>query len=196
MHEGPDITLMSENMLEMYKSLLVPVRPSWEKVAGDLENYLKGGEKYMAQTFNIGDYVWPKDGFYAGCSTLRDEIKRGNVVKIKISSIDEEDNDCRWIGYDKNAEKAMTTCCELDLDMLNKVSSNGVMTNLVELTPEQRELLSDEDQALLELGVLNDKLQLVNKDYVIHFLFKQNKQMIAQQAQKEVAEIKAKAEKK
>ena len=66
--------------------------------------------------------------------------------------------------------------------------------DLKELFDGQKELSAD-NQALLELGVVSDSLQLSDMDYVIRFLFKTNKEAVAKQARADIALIKGKLEK-
>lgn len=73
-------------------------------------------------------------------------------------------------------------------------TEGGDTMNLNKLTKEQEEILTPEDQALIELGVMTSKFELNNNDYVIKFLFKKYKKELAAEAMAEVKAIK-KAEK-
>lgn len=77
-------------------------------------------------------------------------------------------------------------------------AANETMTNLVTITKEQKVGLSKENQALLELGLINDKLTPTETgfEYLRQYLFAENRDALAVKAQKEVAEAKAEAKKK
>lgn len=88
--------------------------------------------------------------------------------------------------------KSMQT--EYPAHFMDWAQNGGDTMNLNKLTKEQEEILTPEDQALFELGVMTSKFELNNSDYVIKFLFKKYKKEIAAEAMAEVKAIK-KAEK-
>lgn len=82
-----------------------------------------------------------------------------------------------------------------DADEIQFISSANTMAQeLRELSEGQKQLPAD-TQVLLELGVINDKLELEDKDYVLNFLFRTNIEAVAKQAKADVAIIKGKQEK-
>lgn len=82
------------------------------------------------------------------------------------------------------------------LDNWRLISSAKInMISVATLTKAQKAGLSKDDQALIQRGIISNDLELSSNEYVLKFLFEQNRKEIAAQAAKEVAEAKAEAKK-
>ena len=68
------------------------------------------------------------------------------------------------------------------------------MYNLNKLTKQQEKSLNPDDQALLRLGLINDDLTPTDEGFKFQrrFLFEQNREVLAQEAAKDIAELEAK----
>ena len=147
----------------------------------------------MQDILQVGDVVQLIDlseGYE--CETTNNHERE--FVALRITSLD-GDYIVRAKWIDSKGEIVGGTCCSLSARLYRKVSASNLMKTLVNITPEQRKGLSKEDQALRELGVINDVLQLVDQNYIIAHYFETNRSAIAAQATKDVAEIKAELKK-
>lgn len=83
--------------------------------------------------------------------------------------------------------------CHCDIEKATLISSaNTTMTNLIALTKGQEEGLKDDDKSMLELGLINDKLEPTEAGfaYLRAYLFAVHRDALAIKAGKEVKEIK------
>lgn len=146
----------------------------------------------MDTNFKAGDEIVLIDTEHScGCGKLTDLVRMNLVKKIVVTNVFSRGCSLYTRAYDATGIVVLDECCMVLAYRVKKVSSSNNMKLLVKLTNEQKDLLTAEDQALLELNVINDKLQLIDTSYVLNFLYKTNKKAIAAQAVAEVAEIKA-----
>ncbi len=149
----------------------------------------------MQNNFKIGDFVELTDPQMEH-ECPKTQRRSTELIALEITAISGEDNTmisgARWIG--KDSEILGSICCSLTASRYRRVSAKGMRT-LTNLTDGQRAGLSKEDQALRELGVINDTLDFIDEKYVIAHYFKTNRAVIAAQAIKDVAEIKAELKK-
>lgn len=144
------------------------------------EDLAKGGENKM-QEFNVGDKV-ELNTSYGHCFA-----GRGIVETCSDGS-----------GYDLHVVSKDYGSCHCHQDAWKLVSSaNKTMANLKVLTEEQVAGLDADDQALLELGLINENLTVnpAGLDYLLKYLFQQNRKALAAKAAKEVLAAKAEAKK-
>jgi len=158
---------------------------------------MKGGEQNMQNNFKVGDFIVLIDPEEAHrCDSTNDN--RDAFVKLEIVSLSTDGErvvKAAWIN--EKGEIFGHTCCSLYLNHYKKVSANDIMTKeLKVLTEEQKDGgISPENQALVKLGIVNDKLELIDTDYVIRQYYKANKALIAKAAQADVAKIEAELKK-
>jgi len=150
---------------------------------------VKGGEKNMTHEFKVGDRVRVKSEDYC------------------------REHDTHNIGYTPSmpkyvGKKAIITriiydgSAKIDIDVdnyawdfewLEPISSvDEIMSKLNELTKAQEKRLTPEEKAMVELGLINDKLEPTKDgfDALQEYLFNQNWESLATQAVKEVSDIK------
>lgn len=157
-----------------------------EKYLEIIEENLKREGVNTMQEFNEGDKVMLESGkgyCFSGEATAR---------KCKPSHCGHGgDNVYAQIGIDGMR-------CHCNKNGWKLISAANTMANLVTITKEQKAGLSKENQALLELGLINDKLTPTETgfEYLRQYLFAENRDALAVKAQKEVAEAKAEAKKK
>lgn len=146
----------------------------------------------MDTNFKAGDEIVLVDTeFSCGCGKLTELVRMNLAKKIVVTNVFSRGGSLYTRAYGATGVIVLDECCMVSAGRVKKVSSSNNMKLLVKLTNEQKDLLTAEDQALLELNVINDKLQLIDTSYVLNFLYKTNKKAIAAQAVAEVAEIKA-----
>jgi len=158
---------------------------SSKKEVKHMQMYKKGDKLILRSEIAL-------DNPNTGCGNLDTAFQKGRVSYIELASDKTVDaHTSSWNAYDSNGKRYLAPCCTINLSLFTAQNS---MANLRTVTDAQRANLSKENVALLELGIINDKLELENRDYVLNFLFNQNKQAIAEQAEKEVAQAKAEAQ--
>lgn len=150
----------------------------------------KGGENKM--TIKVGEKYKVKRGEESECGTFHNYFVDGNAAYIVATRIHENGRLSTYGIYDEDDDK-VDDCANCLQGHLIPMSQDS-MTNLQSLTKEQEAGLSADDQALLALGLINNDLTVNGQGtaYLIDFLWKANKQALAEQAATEVAEIKAK----
>ncbi|MDD5407087.1 MAG: hypothetical protein PHE73_09140 [Sulfurovaceae bacterium] len=92
-------------------------------------------------------------------------------------------------------------CYASEIQLINpnvkEVKNNNMIatkaSELINLTPAQEANLSDENQSLVRLGVIDNTLELVSRGYVTNFIFNKYKTLIAAQAKKDIQALEAKA---
>lgn len=131
----------------------------------------------MQTNFNIGDKIITHARHDKECTSEITHIYSSRAVETKDCSLCHSDH---WL---KVSDITLISPAYKPMDKY-----------LNQLTKEQKSILSKEDQALIELGIITSSLTLSDTSYVIDFLFEQNRAEIAKQAMEEVAEIKAKKE--
>lgn len=133
----------------------------------------------------------------AGCDAVRGHEQHES---LRLQILGARSGGISYAGYCscEGSEERVASCAGCIkpryLEPIDAINTMDKTLNL--LTDEQKELLSSDDQALRELGVITDRLQLIDANYVVNFLFKQNKKAIAKQAAAEVEKLKEQAEKK
>lgn len=125
------------------------------------------------QTFNQGDDVICIENCGSGAKKTNIGIVLGNQIKY-----------------------GGTCYCE-HLDKWQLISSANNNMTPQKLTKAQKAGLSKDNQALIEAGIVGNDLELTSdgRTYVLEFLFETNREAIAKQAIKEIAEAKAEAKK-
>lgn len=149
------------------------------------ENIKREGVNTM-QEFNVGDKVMLESGkgycFSSEATVRKCEPDRCGHNRANVYA---------QLGIDGMK-------CHCNRNGWKLISAANTMANLVTITKEQKAGLSKENQALLELGLINDKLTPTETgfEYLRQYLFAENRDALAVKAQKEVAEAKAEAKKK
>lgn len=155
----------------------------------------------MTQVFKIGDRAMPTGG---DCFSER-KGKVGTVVYIEGSygihiKFDDDSLNINVHTFHEGEKCFYYHASNLvDISLISSVPSSvkdTMVKTLIELTDEQQDSLSPEDRALVELGVVNDKLVLIDTSYVITQYYKANKKAIATQAIEDVKKIKGEIIKK
>lgn len=154
----------------------------------------------MTQIFKVGDraIVISDDGSSGGQRlSKRGEVviidgSYGIYVKFDDDSLNMDQRGCRcWYYHASNLinEKIVN-------DFISPSVKSDMVRTLTELTEEQKDSdLSPEERALIELGVINDKLVLTDTDYVIRQYYKANKAAIGKQAIEDVKKLKGEIKK-
>lgn len=150
------------------------------KLEGGDSTTIKIGEKYKVKI--------PEQ-----CYIFSTYAKRGAYIIARSIGSNE------LIGsYDIYIGEERVSSCSICLKNDNLIPmSEDIMTNLIELTKEQKAGLSKENQALLELGLVNADLTMTSAGlrYLNDHLFAENREAVAKKAIAEVAEIKAEMKK-
>lgn len=153
-----------------------------------------GGFKFISDNGQLepanvktGNIYEIKEGHKDECSTFEGEDE---AKYIRITDIDGEDLEYDILNADK--EKIEDCSCFESDDLV--ISAQEHM-NINTLSEQQKAVLDTNTQALLEAGIIGDNLELKNADYVIKFLFEQNRDAIAKDAAQKIADAKAQAEK-
>lgn len=152
--------------------------------------------------FNIGDEIRPIAGRELesnGCNNLRDRYIENRVSKLIVCNQVKVNELVRFAAFDKNGELVVQSCCLLSPQYFELVTSanNKTMSSLYTLTKEQKAGLNADDQALLELGLINPDLTVngAGIDYMQKWLFAENRKALSKVAATEVSEIKAEIKK-
>lgn len=122
-----------------------------------------------------------------GCSALN-----ANCEYIIVTSINEDIGRIYYETYYADGTRYRSCSGCIKPSNLIPMSSNS-MANLISLTKEQKASLKPDDQALIELGLIDDKLvrTAAGQAYLIDQLWSENKAALAKKAATEIAEIKA-----
>ena len=160
------------------------------ELMSNFKPYEEGGEKKtdMADTkFKVGDKVRIVN---RDCAFhWNDDMEEYLGIVATITLITDGNSKTKYlIGLDTNSWNWSANQLEL-VSPTN--SANKAMTQLKQLTKEQKATLSKEDQALIQLGVIGDDLALKDTEYVLKTLFALNRDAIAVQAIEDVKQIQA-----
>lgn len=153
--------------------------------------------------FKAGDEIRPIQGREHegnGCTNLADNYKSGSVAKLIVGADVMYDHLIRkWQALNANGGLVRENECALIPEYFEKVASanDTTMSSLTSLTKEQKAGLTADNQALLELGLINQDLTANAKgiEYLQKWLFAENRKDLAQVVKTEVLAIKAEMKK-